>query len=331
MEPPPIRMSKRDPQFHSPTMLSLELTTVDLVRFPQARLYVASSDWALHTPWLQAIGCTLLWEALDRHCRSRREIDEQLGQVLWELPECEYLNWYHHSGVSGKDPAPCNTRMRVDRWGSVRREFVSEHRDFRTLAPYNMVTEHLLAQGTVVCFCVEGRHRSTASIMAWAIESQHIYFDDALEMVERHPDCDVLHYRQLDELRALHPSCMHQPHWQYDGGSDDAAGAGSGCDDVAGADDAEGTADAAGAADDAMGVADDAAGAADDAAGVAADAAGAALPKPRSKKRVRWSAEPPDVQESAAQAGAAADRTRRGGARAPPALRTHRKAAPPSR
>ena len=53
------------------------------------------------------------------------------------------------------------------------------------------------------------------------------------------------------------------------------------------------------------------------------------MPQPRSMKRVRWSAEPPDVLESAVQAGAAADRTRRGGARAPPALRTHRKAAPP--
>jgi ribose-phosphate pyrophosphokinase len=41
-------------------------------------LYLASSDWALHAPWLQAVGCTLLWEALEDHCRFRNEITDEI-------------------------------------------------------------------------------------------------------------------------------------------------------------------------------------------------------------------------------------------------------------
>ena len=57
-------------------------------------LYLASADWALHAPWLTAVGCTLLWEALDDHYRFRDDITRERERIRREL-NISYVQWAH--------------------------------------------------------------------------------------------------------------------------------------------------------------------------------------------------------------------------------------------
>ena len=188
------RFGNRIPNEHRPTLLDLSP-----IGLPQARLFLCNAEWALHQPFLDAVGCTLLWEALDKWCRHRDAIDLGVEDVLNMRRELhiEYLNWYHHSGIGGDIPRPCNTRLRIGR----RTKYLQFRHDahHEVAAPFDLVSSHV-SSGTVVCFCVEGKHRSAASIVAWLVAARCCDFNTAMGIVQQHPDCDVARYRGFSQL-----------------------------------------------------------------------------------------------------------------------------------
>jgi len=106
----------------------------------RGQLYLTSADWALHDPWLTAVGCTCLWEALEHHCRFRAEITDEVIRIRREL------NIQH-----------------VNRAHSMRNSFLDGS------TTYRKIWHELNLGGVVVCFCVQGRRRSPASVVSFFV------------------------------------------------------------------------------------------------------------------------------------------------------------------
>ncbi len=88
---PPLRFS--DPH-NTPTPLDLP---GHLFWGPKAgRLWLTCAEWALHEPFLEAIGCKILWSALDRRCKFRRDIDSRVARLRQTKPEIEEVVWAPH-------------------------------------------------------------------------------------------------------------------------------------------------------------------------------------------------------------------------------------------
>ena len=193
-------VSRGVPAEHPPTQLDLSE-----LGHHGGRLFLASADWACHIPWLEAIGCTLLWECLDRKCGSRARIDAKVDAVLYHDArhyggEMGYLNWYYHSGIPGTMLAPRWARLKY--WHRTPMyENMLEARQMEA-APFEVINEHIFNEGgTVVCFCVEGKHRSPASVVAWLVQARGVSFEKSWRIVAQHGDTRLQWYAYLSQLR----------------------------------------------------------------------------------------------------------------------------------
>ena len=193
-------VSRGVPAEHPPTQLDLSE-----LGHHGGRLFLASADWACHIPWLEAIGCTLLWECLDRKCGSRERIDAKVDAVLYHDArhyggEMGYLNWYYHSGVPGTMLAPRWARLKYWRNTPFYENLLEAPQN--EAAPFQVINEHIFNEGgTVVCFCVEGKHRSPASVVAWLVQARGVSFEKSWRIVDQHRDTRLQWYAYLYQLR----------------------------------------------------------------------------------------------------------------------------------
>ena len=168
---------------------------VPMHNMPHWNIWLASADWAFYPDFLHLIGCTLLWDALDQKCRNRHRVTQARAATL-SLYRCEYLNWYFHSGVSGEEPAPPNNMLLC---GGARPRY-----SWRELAgalphnpgeswvrPFDQIQSELALGGCVVVFCLESKHRSVGSLVAFLIRRLGLSFDAAADVVAQHPQAQL--------------------------------------------------------------------------------------------------------------------------------------------
>ena len=139
-------------------------------------LWVAPAEYAVCEHWNRAARVTLSWEALGGICKHRYAITEAVKVLCREVPQLTHMTWCHVE------------------W---------DRNQMRASTAFERIWRELSAGGVVVCWCVQGQHRSPGSLIAFFMSYLGMPFAKACDMVKQHGNCKIEEYIQLDALQKL--------------------------------------------------------------------------------------------------------------------------------
>ena len=137
------------------------------------QIWLCNADFAFCHEFLQLVNVSLLWEALDPWCRDR-DIVTAARQDIVARAAIGSITWCHS--------CPADVQM-------------SQYTAFET------VWRELRRGNNVAVYCLESKHRSPASLVAFFVGYLGITAQDAMELVRQHPASRLSEYR---------PGCLRQ-------------------------------------------------------------------------------------------------------------------------
>ena len=130
------------------------------------QLWLASADWAHDVAFLQAVRCTLVWEALDPWCQNRARVTERRRAI--EASGIRVLVWVLN--------------------GPQRKQVSMEQ-------AHAVIREEVEYGGVVLCHCINAHHRSTCSVASFLIRECKLSVAQAAAIIWQHK------WQKLHEVR----------------------------------------------------------------------------------------------------------------------------------